>query len=217
MIETLTAFDSQLFIAIHTFVHCAFLDRFMMIFTDRFVWVPMYCAMAWFLWRSFGTKKTIICLIAVALTITLADQTCASLIRPMVERLRPANVSNPISKFVQIVDNYRGGRYGFPSCHAANTFALASLFVFITRNARISAFLYVWALLNCYSRIYLGVHYPGDLLVGAVLGSIIAFIVYYPLNYVAKLQIFPNDKNFYPTYIVGAVTVIAIILVTLIW
>lgn len=212
MIDTLTALDTEFFIAMHSVAHCAFADRFMMAFTGRFIWIPMYVAMAWFLLRAYGVKKALVCLVAVGVAVTLSDQICATLIRPMVERLRPANIDNPISVYVQVVNGYRGGSYGFPSCHAANTFALATFMTLLTRNTKISVFVYVWALINCYTRLYLGVHYPGDLLVGATVGSLIAVVVYLLLNKWCVVEKQPLDKNFLPTYVVAAVTVIAILI-----
>jgi undecaprenyl-diphosphatase len=212
MIDTLTALDTEFFIAMHSVAHCAFADRFMMAFTGRFIWIPVYVAMAWFLLRAYGVKKALMCLVAVGVAVTLSDQICATLIRPMVERLRPANLDNPISVYVQVVNGYRGGSYGFPSCHAANTFALATFMTLLTRNTRISVFVYVWALINCYTRLYLGVHYPGDLLVGATVGSLISVVVYLLLNRWCVVEKQPSEKNFLPTYVVAAVTVIAILI-----
>lgn len=208
--DFLAALDTQLFLAVHSLAHYPFVDRFVMLFTGRFVWVPLYAAIAWSIWRSYGTRNALVCLIAIGLSVLLADQICATLIRPLAERLRPANLQNPISEFVQVVDGYRGGSYGFPSCHAANTFALATFMMLLTRNVRLSIFVYSWAIINCYTRLYLGVHYPGDLLVGASLGGAIALLIYLIAVRLQPLEKLADDKNFYPTYIVGAVMVIAI-------
>jgi undecaprenyl-diphosphatase len=217
MTNFLAALDTQIFIAIHSVTHNPYADQFVMLFTDRYVWVPMYVALAWCLWRCYGTKKTLIYLIAIGLTITFADQICASFIRPFVERLRPANLANPLSRFVHVVNGYRGGMYGFPSCHAANTFALASILMLITRNRWLTVFIYTWAVLNCYTRLYLGVHYPGDLMVGATVGTLIALGVRYALNYVDKPKKITGNTNFIPAYIVAALTVAAIAVYSFIW
>lgn len=151
-------------------MHCTFADHFMQLVSDRFVWVPMYVAIAAVLVHTLGWRRSLIVLLCAALAVAAADQLCATVIRPVVQRMRPANPAHELSLMVHIVDGYRGGMYGFPSCHAANTFALIGLMLPLIQDRRFTATLFVWALLNCYSRIHLGVHYPGDLIVGAILG-----------------------------------------------
>ena len=161
MIQLLVNTDQNLLLYLNGF-HNAFGDYFMSTFTGKWIWVPMYASILYVLLKNFNWKITLCCLTAIALTILFADQVCASLIRPAVERLRPSNPANPISDLVHIVNNYRGGRYGFPSCHASNSFGLAFFLVFLFRKRWLSLFILLWATLNCYTRIYLGVHYPGD-------------------------------------------------------
>ena len=177
MIEILNNIDTAIFLFFNG-MHAPFFDRFMMLFTGRFIWIPMYAAILFLLIRSFGFKKAGIYIAAVALAITLTDQTCATLIRPLVERLRPSNLENPLSALTQVVNDYRGGSYGFPSCHSANSFALATLISCLFRNRKMFLFIFGWAILNSYTRLYLGVHYPGDLLIGALIGSAYGYICY---------------------------------------
>ena len=96
-------------------------------------------------------------------------------------RLRPAR-DPELSEFVQIVNGYRGGRYGFISSHAANSFGAVVLLSMIFRNKFFAFTSLLWAIVNCYSRIYLGVHYPGDILAGIISGTIIAVIICIVLN-----------------------------------
>ena len=130
MIQLLVNTDQNLLLYLNGF-HNAFGDYFMSTFTGKWIWVPMYASILYVLLKNFNWKITLCCLTAIALTILFADQVCASLIRPAVERLRPSNPANPISDLVHIVNNYRGGRYGFPSCHASNSFGLAFFLVFL--------------------------------------------------------------------------------------
>ena len=162
--------DTRIFLFFNG-MHTSLLDTFMMLFTGRFIWVPMYLAIAMLMLKTFGKRLTLIYLVAIGVAITATDQTCATLIRPYVERLRPSNLENPLSQLAIVVDGYRGGSFGFPSCHAANSFALATFVTLLLRRRRLSWAIFIWAALNSYSRLYLGVHYPGDLLVGAAIGS----------------------------------------------
>lgn len=178
MIEFLSQIDTQVFLFFNSF-HTPALDQFMMLLSHRMVWVPMYIMIFAMVVHRYGLPAGIIVALGVALTVTLADQTCATLIRPFVQRLRPANPDNPISDLVHIVWGYRGGSYGFPSCHAANTFAVATYLSYVFRHRRLAVVsLFAWAAFNCYSRVYLGVHYPGDILVGAVIGAFMGYIVH---------------------------------------
>lgn len=125
MLDFLIEIDTKLFLALND-LHLPFFDYFMKAFTGKIIWAPMYSVILFILYRRFGWKVATTYVIGIVLAIALADQICASYIRPFVERLRPSNLANPIHSEVHIVDGYRGGQYGFPSCHAANSFALAT-------------------------------------------------------------------------------------------
>lgn len=177
MLETLQQLDQQVLLCLNG-LHAPFWDTFMWIVTAKLTWVPMYATLLYILCRNFNWRVTAFTVVAIALTITFADQVCSSLIRPCVERMRPSNPNNPLSEFIHIVNGYRGGRYGFPSSHAANSFALAFLAAFLFKQRALTLFLLAWATLNSYSRLYLGVHYPGDLLMGMLVGLCGAALVY---------------------------------------
>ncbi len=141
--------DTNIFLFING-MHNTFFDYFMSTYSGKWVWVPMYAAIWYVMLRNFHWKVTLFCMVGLALVITIADQTGATLIRPYVERLRPANLENPISDMVHIVNGHRGGRYGFPSCHAANTFGLAFFVWFLFRKRWLTVFMMGWALLTCF-------------------------------------------------------------------
>lgn len=178
MIETLQQLDTQAFLALNS-LRWDVLDGFVAGFSGRWIWAAMYMVIAWMMLRRYGWRNGLIFIAVTAMAVGCADYVCASVVRPLVQRLRPANPDNPISAMVHIVDGYRGGSYGFPSCHAANTFCLAVITSLLIRRRAYTAFIFTWAVFQCWSRIYLGVHYPGDLLVGALVGSAIALAAYY--------------------------------------
>ena len=204
MIDWLNTIDTQVFLALNG-LHAPYFDVFMKLFTGKWIWVPMYAAVLF---------AVVVC---VALAITIADQVCATLIRPEVCRLRPSNPENPLSEMVHIVGGYRGGSYGFPSCHAANSFALASFLILLFANRKLSLFIFAWAVLNSYSRVYLGVHYPGDLLVGAIIGTAAGLAMAFAAGYVADRVDRPHLKPSVNTGVVtsvGAFTVAVIAVVS---
>ena len=139
--------DTNIFFSINR-MHNMYFDYFMSAYSGKWVWIPMYAAIWYVMLRNFHWKVTLFCMIGLALTITFADQACATWIRPYVERMRPSNLNNPISEMVHIVNNHRGGRYGFPSCHAANTFGLAFFLFFLFRKRWLALFIMAWALLT---------------------------------------------------------------------
>jgi undecaprenyl-diphosphatase len=212
MLSVLIHIDTELMLWLNSF-HSSFWDVFMYIVSDKWTWLPMYAVIVYVLLRKYGFKLIFlwICLMFF-FAILFSDQLCGGFIRSYFERYRPSNLSNPISHYVHIVDGYRGGRYGFPSCHAANSFALATLLFLLFRNRMLTITIFVWAVLNSYSRVYLGVHYPGDLLVGALIGTGGAIGMYYGFRYMFKIKHEVNYKHINFIAYVGMATV-AIILI----
>lgn len=181
----LSDIDARLLLIVNG-AHSPFFDSVMWCISGRWIWVPFYAVLAYLLFRRMSWKRASICLVTIGLIILAADQTCATLIRPEIGRLRPANLNNPLSSFVHVVNGYRGGRYGFPSCHAANTFALAVFMSLVIRHKWFTVMMFLWAFIVSYSRMYLGVHYFGDLFCGATIGSLFAVLFYYLQNYLFK-------------------------------
>lgn len=175
--EQLLQLDTDILLAINGF-HNDLLDTFFFNVSSKFIWIPMYAIMLFMLAKRYG-RHSIWIILALVLTFALLDSTC-NIIKNTVCRLRPSH-DEILGSIVHIVNNYRSGRYGFPSAHAANTFGIALLFSLIWRDWRITTTLFIWTILNCLSRIYLAVHYPSDVFVGIILATIVAILFYFIL------------------------------------
>lgn len=178
LISLMAELDEQLFVIINSF-HSTTGDFIMWGGSDRWIWIPLYLTLAIGIFRRMGIVDAVLCLIAIGITVTLSDQLCASVIRPEIERLRPSCIDNPLSEIAHTVNGYHGGRFGFPSCHAANSFALASFLSLLYRTWKARFFIIGWSFLLCWSRIYLGVHYPGDIAGGIVIGGICGCLMFF--------------------------------------
>lgn len=139
MDELIIQADEQILLWVNSH-HSAYWDYFMYAISGRLIWVPLYAAMLYAIFLSYGWRTMLLMGLITALAVTAADQICATVLRPVFQRMRPANLDNPISALVHIVDGYRGGRFGFPSCHAANTFAVAVLNSFSSSDGNTRCF-----------------------------------------------------------------------------
>jgi undecaprenyl-diphosphatase len=167
------AWDESLFKMINEW-HSDSLDTCMVFLSDKFVWIPLYAFLIWKLYKQ-NSKAIKAAIMYLVLTIVWADQVSSSILKPLVKRLRPSHVPE-FQSWIHL-PNGPGGLYGFCSSHAANAFAIAVGFYLLTRNKQLSISLLIWASLISISRIYLGVHYPLDVMTGAIVGTSGAFIL----------------------------------------
>lgn len=168
--------------------HCEWLDGLMWYLSQAWVWIPLYAVLIGLLIWKFGWKKGLLYTIALVAAVGLSDWVSSGLIKHWVCRPRPTHEPS-LEGMVHIVNGYVGGQYGFVSSHAANTMALAVLFGLIWKKINHQGWwLMIYVAVNCYSRMYLGVHYPGDILGGLVVGTIMALAVYGLLNLGEKVQ-----------------------------
>lgn len=178
--EEILELDRQIFLELNSSFRNPWLDQLMMFLSMTTAWIPLYLFLLYLLIKNYG-KQTWLILLAVALTILLADQITSSIMKPFFERLRPSHEPS-LAERVYIVNQYRGGKFGFASSHAANTFGIATLMWLALKVYRPwISFLFLWAVFVGYTRIYLGVHYPGDILAGFFVGFLCALAVFFLL------------------------------------
>ncbi len=165
-------------------LHNPYFDIFFWHYTDLVTWIPLFIMMVYAMWREYGMRSLAV-LVGVAVVILLADQISSSVIKPLVARPRPTH-DESLSDLIHVVNGYRGGAFGFVSSHSANAFGVAMFTALVFRSRIYSFAIFSWAILTAYSRIYLGVHYLGDVLCGAFLGFLVAFLTYYTLVFLTK-------------------------------
>ena len=188
MLEQLIHIDTEILLAINGW-HAPWADRLMWIISAKATWIPLYALLIGLLvWRyrkpaSRSMKwlqKVPVCvvlIVVIAAAIGLADFIASGILKEWVARPRPTRVPE-VEGVLHLVNGYRSGRFGFVSSHAANTMACALLFSLIWRNKIATIGLMLWVAMNCYSRMYLGVHYPTDILGGLIVGSLVAVAAY---------------------------------------
>ena len=159
------------------------------IYTSVIVWIPLALVAILLLIRNINPKRLILVLCMVALTVLLCDQLSSSVFKPLLGRFRPTR--DPyILDMVDTVNGYRGGLYGFFSSHAANSFGLATLFMWLVKDRWFSLSVVGWALINSFIRTYMGVHFVGDIVVGAICGCLLGSFSYWIYYMVTR-----NDRN----------------------
>jgi undecaprenyl-diphosphatase len=177
IVESWLPYERELFFLLNG-SNSVFLDNLMWTVTGRWVWIPLYAFVLFLIfWKAPKKEALLITLILIAIVV-ICDQFSASFTRPFFERWRPAHHPD-FGELVQLVNGHTGGRFGFISSHATNTFGLAVFLALLFRYRWVTVVLLSWALVKSYSRIYLGLHFPTDFLGGVIAGALIGAIMYW--------------------------------------
>nr|WP_299384319.1 phosphatase PAP2 family protein [Allomuricauda sp.] len=186
MLEELIHLDQELFLYLNSLGTQTW-DGFWMFMTKTWNSAPLYALLLYLVYKNFGTKKTVVVLIGIALLITCTDQ-LSNFFKYGLERLRPCHDPD-ISPVMRLVKSYCGGKFGYFSAHAANSFGPAVFFwlLFKDKLKIMGLIMLLWAFIVAYSRIYIGVHYPLDVITGALVGTFFGWVFF-------KLVIFAFRK-----------------------
>ena len=190
--ETITNIDSDLFLFLNG-LHVDWLDKVMIAITQMWVWAPLYLLLIYWTVKQYG-KRCWWIFLTIGIVVLCSDQLSAHVCKPLFQRLRPCY--NPdFQDLIYLPKGMAGGRYGFVSSHAANTFAVAAFLTAALRKNRnwIGFVLYFWAFISSYSRIYLGFHYPGDILCGALLGILIGLILWKVFQLIVVRKVWKSE------------------------
>lgn len=182
--ERLLQFDQQATLALNG-SHSLFLDNLMITVTNTFSWSLLMLMLLYVIFKNNSWKDSLCILLTIGLMIFVADRICSGWVKPTVARWRPTR-DPEIMYLLDTVLNYRGGRFGFFSGHACNTFCIAMFLSWLFRSTRMTLVLFFWAATTTFTRLYLGVHYLGDVTVGLCVGSLLG-IIFYTVYYRLRL------------------------------
>ena len=168
--------DEQLFFLINSH-HNEYFDALMWMISQKTVWIPLYASLLFVAWRNYSWRGAFFMLLVFGIGMFFTDWANAHILRPWIGRLRPSNPDNPIAPLVHIVYGRHGNGCGMPSAHSANMWLLTFVVSHWLRSRWVSISMSVLTLLICYSRVYLGFHYPGDILGGFVLAALVTLLL----------------------------------------
>ena len=202
MIDTLNTLDHELMLWLN-YDGGTFQDAFWYTLSQIPSWIPLYITIIFVMLQpSDGQKqkrwmKFILLLLFTALVFAFTDRISAGIIKPLVQRPRPSHDGSIMDR-LHFVNDYHGGAYGFVSSHAANCFGLAVWVSCLYKRRSLVTAMMLYAVLNCYSRIYLGVHFPGDIICGTILGILCGWLGYYCYTRFCQRFSIPQNKSVNP-------------------
>ncbi len=184
-IAYLIGLDKQLLLTLNG-SDSLFFDGLVKTLTTATTWIPLYVALLVIVIKNNDRLNKVLLIVGCALMcVFLAGSLNDMIMKPLVARWRPTR-DDEIGMLVDVVNGYRGGRFGFFSSHAANTFSLAVFFALLIRSRMLSITLMLWSLLNCWTRLYLGVHFPGDILCGLLWGTIVGIFMWGVFQHISR-------------------------------
>lgn len=189
-----------------------FWDNVMWTISGRFIWIPVFLFILFIFFFRARRKEAILVTIFFILVFVAADQISSSFFKPFFERFRPTHHPD-FRDLVDIVNGYRGGRYGFISGHATNSFGIAVFLSLVFRNGLLTFSALLWAAINSYTRIYLGVHFISDILAGMIVGTLVALILYWIYTALRKTIIRPPSTRRISAYGKKEGTVLAVFII----
>ena len=215
--DELIHFDQQLLLTLNG-SESTYLDQVFLMITKTGTWIPLLLVLLYILLKNRSWREVLLFAVCLALVILIADRFSSGLCKPLFHRFRPSH-EPALEGLVDLVEGRRGGLYGFISSHAANTFGACTFISLYLRRRPVTLVLILWACMSSYSRIYLGLHYPGDILAGALFGVLTGCVVYAFMRYVSvrcqlPLRTDPIDAR--PLLVTFILTLSAILLLAFI-
>ena len=182
MIETISEIDLYLFHAINAGTDIPVITELLIIFRNKLLWIPLYILILSFILLNYGRKKWFVVTFLV-LTVVITDNISSQLVKKNIQRSRPCNTEH-----VEAVSRIHCGHgYSFPSSHASNHFGIAAFLFLLFFWVPYRGLILVWAAIISFAQIYVGVHYPSDVIAGAILGIILGYISYRIFDSLAQI------------------------------
>lgn len=180
MMEHILNIDYSVFDFVNQSLSNSFLDTIMPVIRNKKTWIPFYFVLAFFIFKNFKVKNAITIIVLGVLCVVLSDVISSHVLKPFFHRIRPCDLE-PFAQHINLILERCSGAFSFPSSHAANHFALGFLLalIFYKKTKWLSYLLILWASLICFAQVYVGVHFPSDVLGGALLGTCIALVGFF--------------------------------------
>lgn len=197
-VEGLLPYERNLFLSMNG-SDSPFLDNVMWTISGRYIWIPVFLFVLFIFFYRVPRKEAILVTLFFVLLFVATDQISSSFFKPFFVRYRPSHHPD-FKDMVDIMNGYRGGRYGFISGHATNSFGVAAFLSLVFRNRWVTLITLLWAATNSYTRIYLGVHFISDIIAGMIVGTMVAFLLYWGYSSLRKVVVKPSLAHMLSAY-----------------